>query len=93
VAQESTSKSPGGIDGSGESVPALLKLRHVANHPAMNRRVRHANTSFGHHRHEISVAQPVGDLPADAQLDDLGIEAAASVNGISHNRLGHLGVS
>src|ERR1700692_4555626 len=32
----------------------------------------------GEHRHEIPIAQPVGDVPADAQLDDLGIEAATS---------------
>jgi hypothetical protein len=59
----------------------------------MNRRVRHANAALGHHRREISIAQPVGDVPADAQLDDLGIEAATSVNGISDNTPGHLGIS
>jgi hypothetical protein len=75
--------APGGIHRSGEAVPSLLKLRHKANHPTMNRRVRHANAALGHHRHEISIAQPVGDVPADAQLDDLGIEAATSVNRIS----------
>jgi hypothetical protein len=42
---------------------------------------------------QSSAAQPVGDVPADAQLDDLGIEAATSVNGISDNRPGHLGIS
>jgi hypothetical protein len=45
----------------------------------MNRGVRHANAALGHHRHEISIAQSVSDVPADAQLDDLGIEAATSV--------------
>jgi hypothetical protein len=55
----------------------------------MNRRVRHDNAALGHHRHEIPIAQSVGDVPADAQFDDLGIEAAASVNGISDNWLGH----
>jgi hypothetical protein len=59
----------------------------------MNRRVRHSNAPLGHHRLEISIAQAVGDVPADAQLDDLGIEAAASVDGISGYRPGHLGVS
>jgi hypothetical protein len=47
----------------------------------MNRGVRHANAALGHHRYEIPVAQSVGDVPADAQLDDFGIEAAASVMG------------
>src|SRR5258708_7284660 len=45
----------------------------------MNRRMRNDNAALGHHRHEISIAQPVGDVPADAQFDDLGIEAATSV--------------
>ncbi|HWX36929.1 MAG TPA: PIN domain-containing protein [Steroidobacteraceae bacterium] len=43
--------------------------------------------------HEIPIAQPVGDVPANAQLDDLGIEAATSVHGISGNGRGHLGIS
>jgi hypothetical protein len=42
---------------------------------------------------KVPIAQPVGDVPADAQLDDLGMEAATSVNGISDYRLGHLGIS
>jgi hypothetical protein len=51
------------IHGSGEAVPALLKFRHIANNPAMNCGVRHANLAFSHHRHQISIAQPVGDVP------------------------------
>src|SRR5271163_3903885 len=54
-----------------------------------NRRVRHDDATLGHHRLEISIAQSVGDVPAHAQLDDLGIEPTTSVNGISNNRLGH----
>jgi hypothetical protein len=54
----------------------------------MNRRVRH-DAALGHHRHEIPIAQSVGDVAADAQLDDLGIEPAPSVNEISDNWLGH----
>jgi hypothetical protein len=48
----------------------------------MNSRVRHGNAPLRHHRHEISIAQPVGILPTDAQLNDLGIEAASAVYGI-----------
>jgi hypothetical protein len=44
-------------------------------------------------RHEIPMAQSVGDVPADAQLDDFRIEAATSVHEISDNRPGHLGIS
>jgi hypothetical protein len=41
--------------------------------------VRHDNAALGHHRLQISVARSVGDVPAHAQLDDLGIEAATSL--------------
>jgi hypothetical protein len=77
-------------DRSHEAVPSFLELRHIANYPTMNRRVRHHNAALGHHRHEIPIAQSVGDVLAYAQLDDLGIEPATSINGISVNRLGHL---
>jgi hypothetical protein len=59
----------------------------------MNRRVRHDNAALGHHRHEVPIAQSVGDVPADAQLDDLGIEAATSVNGIADYGPGRLCIS
>jgi hypothetical protein len=45
---------------------------------------------LGHHRHEIPIAQAVGDASADAQLDDLGIEPAPSVSEISDYWLGDL---
>ena len=45
----------------------------------MNRCVRNDDAPLRHHRHEVSVAQPVGDIPAHALFDDLGIEAAAAV--------------
>jgi hypothetical protein len=44
-------------------------------------------------RYEVLLRTPAGDVPADAQLDDLGVEAATSVDGISYDVLGHLGVS
>jgi hypothetical protein len=49
--------------------------------------------TLGHHRHEIPIAQSVRDVRADAELNDLRIEAATSVNGVSDNRPGHLGIS
>jgi hypothetical protein len=85
--------APGIIHGSCEAVPALLKLRHIANHSAMNGGVRHANAALGHHGYEIPIAQPIGDVPTDAQLDDLGIKAAPAINEISRYGLCHLGVS
>ena len=48
--------------------------------------------ALSHHRDQISIVQPVGDVPAHAQLDDLAIEAAAAVNGVSDNWPRHLGI-
>ena len=84
--------TPGSIDGSGVAVPSLLELRHIAIHPTKNRRVRHDNPPLRHHRGEIPIAQAVSDIPADAQLNYLGIKAATSVNGISDYGLRHLGI-
>jgi hypothetical protein len=42
---------------------------------------------------EVSIAQAVGDVPANAQLDDLAIDATPAVNGISDYGPGHFGVS
>jgi hypothetical protein len=81
--------TPGSIHRPSESVPSLLELRHIANHPTMNRRVRHDNAALRHHRRQIPIAQSIGDVPAEAQFDDLGIEPAAPLNGISDNWLGH----
>ena len=85
--------APGSVHGPREAVPSLLELRHIANHPTINRRMRHDDAALGHHCHEISIAQPVGDVPADTQLDDFRIEAAPAVQGVSGNRPGHSGIS
>jgi hypothetical protein len=68
-------------------IPALLELGDIPNDPSQNRRVRDLDTTLRHHRDEISIAQPVGDVPADAKLDDVSIEGAAAVNGVTSNRL------
>ena len=36
--------------------------------------MRDRQSSLGHHGHQISVAQPIGDVPAHAQFDDVGFE-------------------
>ena len=71
----------------------MAALRKDAIYPTKNRCVRHNNAALRHHRREISIAQSVGDVPADAELDDLGIKAATSVDGISDYGSGHLGIS
>jgi hypothetical protein len=54
--------------------------------PRKNRRVRDPNAPLRHHRHEISIAQPVGDVPA-AKLNDVGVKGAAAVHGVTSDRL------
>jgi hypothetical protein len=44
------------------------------------------NAALSHHRHEISITQPVGDVPAHAQFNDLGVEPAPSVNRVTRDR-------
>lgn len=34
---------------------------------------RTIDSTLGHHRHEIPIAQPVGDIPTYAKFDELGI--------------------
>jgi hypothetical protein len=56
------------------SIPSLLELGNLPNDPPQNRRVRDLDPTLRHHRHEISIAQPVGDVPADAKLNDVGVK-------------------
>lgn len=81
--------APGGTDRSGEPLPAFFNLRDVATHPSENRRVRNDDPSLRHHFHQISVREPVGDIPADTECDDVGVEMASAVDGISGDRLRH----
>src|ERR1700730_6517429 len=52
----------------------LLVLRHVSEDPTKNCRVRHLNPALGHDLDEVSVGEPVADVPADAEFDDLSVE-------------------
>jgi Gluconate 2-dehydrogenase subunit 3 len=65
---------PRRADAARMSIPAFLELRNVPHNPSQNSRVRDFNTPLRHHRHEISIAQPLGDIPADANLNDAGVE-------------------
>src|SRR5665213_3486004 len=65
---------PGRADAVCISIPSLLELGDITNHPSQNRRVRDRDTALCHHSHEISIAQPVGDVPANAKLNDVGVE-------------------
>jgi hypothetical protein len=52
--------------------PERLEASHHRGASAFDRsmillyEMRYDNAAFGHHRHEIPIAQSVGDVPADA---------------------------
>jgi hypothetical protein len=66
--------------------PTLLEHRDKADHPAHDRRMRHRQPALGHHFDEVSVAQLVPHIPADAQGDDEPVEVTAleEVVGVVH---------
>src|SRR5664279_1828165 len=78
---------PRRADESREPVPTLLELRDVPRHPSKYRRVRDLHAALGHHLHEIPIRQPIRDVPAHAQLDDVGVEGPLAVNRVTGYRL------
>jgi len=81
--------SPRRANGSRESVPALLELRNVTSDPPKDRRMRDFDAALGHHLHKISIRQPISDVSAHAQLDDVGVEYAFTVHRVTRDRLRH----
>lgn len=65
------------------SRPSLLELRHVAQHPAQNRRVRHVDPALSHHGDQVPIAQPARDVPTNAELNDLSLEPASAVDRVA----------
>src|SRR6202035_1701382 len=63
--------APGGAHGPRVSRPALLEFRYIPQYPAQDGCVGYGNAPLGHHRHQIAVTEPVGDVPANADLNDL----------------------
>ena len=45
------------------------------------------DASFCHDLNQIAVGEPVGDVPADAQFDDLGLEGSPSIHHIAGDGL------
>src|SRR6202790_5214100 len=76
-------------DRAGKSIRALLKFRNIPNHPSHDRRVRNDHAALGHQRNEISVAQAIGDVPAHAQNNDLGVELALHIDRVTVLAFGH----
>jgi hypothetical protein len=81
--------SPRRSDRSRESTPALLVLRDVTQYPSKDCGVGDLNAALGHDLDQVSIGEAVADVPADAQLDDLGVEYSPPINSVSRNRLSH----
>src|SRR5450631_3654354 len=81
--------SPRCADGLGESAPPLLELRDVPGHPSQDRRMCDLDATLCHHLDQVSVREPIGDVPPHAQLDDVGIEYTFAVHWVTRDRLRH----
>src|ERR1022692_4793054 len=81
--------SPRCADGLEESVPPLLELRDVPGHPSQDRRMGDLDATLCHHLDQVSVRQPIGDVPPHAQLGDVGIEYTFAVHRVTRDRLRH----
>lgn len=42
-----------------------------------------------HHSNEVAIAQPKGDVPANAQLNDFSVEHPSAIDGVTGDRFGH----
>jgi len=68
---------PGSTGLAGESIPALFELGHEALDSSHDGRVGQGQTALGHQFDQITQAQLVAELPANAQNDDLPLEMPA----------------
>src|SRR5882724_7339766 len=74
---------------SGKTSPSTLVLRRKAQHPAQDRGVGDDVTALSHHRGQITVAQPISDVPANAEFDGFSWKATTPINRIAFYGLGH----
>ncbi len=81
--------APRGIHPSRVPGPPSFVFRYVAQHPAHDRRMRHDDAALGHHGSQVSVAQSVGYVPADAELNGFGLEPATSIDRVAFDWLSH----
>src|SRR6266853_6004781 len=80
---------PGPADRPREPLPPLLKFRGVVLYPAQDRRVSQDDAPFGHHGHQIAIAELETQVPAHAQHHDLLIEMATLEQFLQRSKLLH----
>jgi len=81
------------LDTPGIATPTLLELGHVPLHPTQNGRVGHGDAALGDHLDKISIAEPIRQVPAYAQLYDFGLESATPIDWVAGDGFGHLAFS
>ena len=69
-----------------EKVDALSEL---VDNPRHDRGVRNVEPALGHHGHGVALAEAVGDVPADAELNDFRFEPTSAINGVAGNGFRH----
>jgi hypothetical protein len=72
------------IGSSVSHIPARTELPS-----AENRAAGYRDAALGHHPNEVAIAQPVGAVPANAQLDDFGVEHPSPLDRVTGDRFGH----
>src|SRR6478752_7189540 len=80
---------PGSADRLGEPTPALLVLRHIAGDPSEDGGMGQANAALRHQLYQVPVGKTVRDIPAHAELDDIGVEHPPAIDQVAGDRLGH----
>src|SRR6187401_3499802 len=81
--------SPTSADRPGELTSALLVLRHVAGDPSEDGGMRQVNAALRHQLYQVPVGKAVRDIPAHAELDDIGVEHPPAIDQVAGDRLGH----
>src|SRR5208282_6710414 len=84
--------TPGLTRRSGKASPSTLVLRRISQHPAHDRGVRDDHVALSHHRGQITVAQPISDVPANAELDGFRRKATTPIDCVASYGLGHVSV-
>jgi hypothetical protein len=64
---------------------------HSCQSRAVIGRTRHGDAALGHHGGQVAVAEPVGDVPADTQLNHFDGEAASTVKRVAWGCTWHSG--
>src|SRR5580700_7398398 len=72
-------------------IPALFKLRDILLHPPKNSRMGQSDAALGHHLDKVAGAEFKGQIPPDAQDDDLLVKMPPLEEILCRGRFRHPG--